>query len=168
LAQCGSEVRISQRVAIRVFCLQLGPRGFKNPLQNVQRIRVEGQPAPNRLSHCTHRGTLSAVRIDDFKYRFTDQPNGWLGSTVKVDWPILVNLRLGPYERTGLPKSDCGSLAFYNWFAYEFWRFVFVQKEIEKAAQSFVEFPPMQRGATFDLEAVKAQIQSAIAARHGQ
>jgi len=22
--------------------------------------------------------------IDDFKYRFTDQPNGWFGATVKV------------------------------------------------------------------------------------
>jgi hypothetical protein len=36
--------------------------------------------------------TLAAVRIDDFKYRFTDQPGGWLGATEKVDWPILVNL----------------------------------------------------------------------------
>ena len=43
---------------------------------------------------------LSAVRIDDFKYRFTDQPNGWFGATVKVDWPILTNLRLDPLERT--------------------------------------------------------------------
>ena len=112
--------------------------------------------------------TLSAVRIDDFKYRFTDQPNGWLGSTVKVDWPILVNLRLDPYERTGLPKTDAGSLAYYNWFAFEFWRFVYAQQKIAEAAQSFVEFPPMQKGASFNLEAVKAQIQAAIAARTGQ
>ena len=113
-------------------------------------------------------GTLSAVRIDDFKYRFTDQPNGWLGPTVKVDWPILVNLRLDPYERTGLPSSDSGSLAFYNWYAYEFWRFALVQQEVAKAAQSLVDFPPMQKGASFNLEAVKAQIQSAIAARTGK
>ena len=46
-------------------------------------------------------GTLSAVRVNDYKYRFTDQPNGWLGATVKVDWPILTNLRLDPLERTG-------------------------------------------------------------------
>jgi hypothetical protein len=43
---------------------------------------------------------LSAVRIDDFIYRFTDQPNGWFGATVKVDWPILTDLRLDPLERT--------------------------------------------------------------------
>lgn len=56
------------------------------------------------------------MRVDDFKYRFTDQPNGWLGATVKVDWPILVNLRLDPYERTGMYNGkDKGSIAYYNW-----------------------------------------------------
>ncbi len=40
-----------------------------------------------------------------YKYRFIDQPSGWLGGTVKVDWPILVNLRLDPFERTGLAGS---------------------------------------------------------------
>ena len=73
------------------------------------------------------------MRIDDYKYRFTDQPNGWLGATEKVDWPILVNLRLDPFERTGMPDGNSGSLAYYNWFVYEFWRFVFVQQEVAKA-----------------------------------
>ena len=52
-----------------------------------------------------------------------------------------------------------GSLAFYNWFAYEFWRFVFVQQEVAKAAQTFLEFPPMQKGASFNLEALKAELE---------
>jgi arylsulfatase A-like enzyme len=103
--------------------------------------------------------TLGATRIDDYKYRFIDQPGGWLGGTVKVDWPILVNLRLDPFERTGLPTASGGSLAYYNWFAYEFWRFVFVNQEIAKYAQTFLEFPPMQKGATFNLEALKAELE---------
>jgi arylsulfatase len=111
--------------------------------------------------------TLSAVRVDDFKYRFTDQPNGWLGATEKVDWPILVNLRLDPYERTGMPNGKNGSLAYYNWFVLEFWRFFFVQQEVAKAAQTLIDFLPMQKGASFNLEAVKAQIQAAIKARTG-
>jgi len=102
--------------------------------------------------------TLGAVRIDDFKYRFIDQPGGWLGGTIKPDWPILVNLRLDPYERMGLPNGAHGSLAFYNWYAYEFWRFVYVQKQIAEGAQSFIEFPPMQAGASFNLEALKAEL----------
>jgi hypothetical protein len=28
---------------------------------------------------------MAAARIGDFKYRFTDQPTGWFGSTEKVD-----------------------------------------------------------------------------------
>ena len=91
-------------------------------------------------------GTLSAVRIDDFKYRFTDQPGGWLGGTVKVDWPILVNLRLDPFERTGMPNGANGSLAYYNWFVYEFWRFVFVQQEVAKLAQTAHRVPADAEG----------------------
>ena len=100
-------------------------------------------------------GTLGAVRIDDFKYRFIDQPNGWFGGTVKPDMPILVNLRLDPFERTGLT----GSVEYFQWFKFEFWRFVFVQQEVAKLAQTAIEFPPMQKGASFNLEAVKEQIQ---------
>jgi arylsulfatase len=102
--------------------------------------------------------TLGAVRIDDYKYRFIDQPGGWFGGTVHTDWPILVNLRLDPFERTGMG----GSMNYYNWFAYEFWRFVFVQQQVAKLAQTAVEFPPMQKGASFNLEAVKAQVDEAV------
>ncbi len=104
--------------------------------------------------------TLSAVRIKDFKYRFTDQPNGWLGATEKVDWPILVNLRLDPFERTGMYNGkDNGSIAYYNWFVYEFWRFVFVKQEVGKMAATFLEYPPMQKGASFNLEGLKAELE---------
>jgi len=85
-----------------------------------------------------------------------------------VDWPFIVNLRLDPFERTGLPDGKTGSLAFYNWFAYEFWRFVFVQDVVGRLAQTAIEFPPMQRGASFNLEAVKARIEAAMANRQGQ
>jgi arylsulfatase len=87
--------------------------------------------------------TLGAVRINDYKYRFIDQPNGWLGGTVKVDMPILVNLKLDPFERTGLT----GSLNYYNWFVYQFWRFVFVQQMVAEYGKTFIEYPPMQKGA---------------------
>ncbi|WP_414471051.1 arylsulfatase [Microvirga sp. M2] len=123
-----------------------------------------GPSKRNEIYYLTE-STLSAVRIGDFKYRFTDQPNGWLGATDKVDWPILVNLRLDPFERTGMPDGKNGSLAYYNWFVTQFWRFVFVQQEVEKAAQSLIEFPPMQKGASFNMEAVKQQIERSVHSR---
>jgi arylsulfatase A-like enzyme len=107
-------------------------------------------------------GTLSAVRFNDYKYRFTDQPNGWLGATEKVDWPILTNLRLDPFERTGMYNGKGGSIAFYDWFNDEFWRFVFVQDVVGKTASTFVEFPPMQKGASFNMESVKQAIQEKL------
>jgi len=149
---------------------QIGDRTYKVHLDGYDQtdlITGKGPSKRHEIFYLTE-STLSAVRIDDFKYRFTDQPNGWLGATQHVDWPILVNLRLDPYERTGMPDGKGGSLAYYNWFAFEFWRFVFVQQEVAKAAQSLVEFPPMQKGASFNLEGVKAQIQAAIAAQTGK
>ena len=125
-------------------------------------ITGKGPSKRNEIYYFTE-GNLSAVRIGDFKYRFTDQPNGWFGATVKVDWPILTNLRLDPYERTGLQQSVFAA----NWWAYEFWRFVFVQDQVGKLAQTAIEYPPMQKGGSFNLEAVKAQIEKAMAAKPG-
>jgi arylsulfatase len=145
---------------------QMGGQTYKVHLDGYDQtalITGKGPSARHEVLYFTE-GTLSAVRIDDYKYRFTDQPGGWLGGTIKVDWPILTNLRLDPFERMNLPNGANGSLAFYNWFAFEFWRFQFVQKEVARVAQTAIEYPPMQKGASFNLEAVKAQIEKAIAA----
>jgi arylsulfatase A-like enzyme len=112
--------------------------------------------------------TLGAVRIDDYKYRFIDQPAGWLGGTVKLDWPNIINLRLDPLERLGMPTPTNGSLSYYDFFVHEFWRFVYVQKEVGTYAQTFIEFPPMQKGASFNMETVKQQIEAAQKKFHSQ
>ncbi|MCX7301090.1 MAG: hypothetical protein NTX73_12095 [Rhodobacterales bacterium] len=146
--------------------VDLGGTTYKNYLDGYNQLDMltnNGASARHEVFYFTE-STLGAVRIDDYKYRFTDQPTGWLGGTVKVDWPILVNLRLDPFERTGLPAGANGSLAFYNWYINEFWRFVFVQQEVAKYAQTFVSFPPMQAGASFNMSAVKEQIEGQIAA----
>jgi arylsulfatase len=136
---------------------QLGDTTYKVHLDGYNQtdlITGKGPSARHEVFYFAE-STLGAVRIDNFKYRFIDQPNGWFGGTVKVDWPILVNLRLDPFERTGLNQS----LFVKDWWAYEFWRFVFVQKEVAKAAQSFLEFPPMQAGASFNMSALKAELE---------
>ena len=55
-----------------------------------------------------------------------------------------------------------------DFFAREFWRFVNVQQEVAKLAQTAIEYPPMQEPASFNLEAVKRQIQQMIKAHEGQ
>ncbi len=150
---------------------QLGDRSYKVYLDGYNQLDLITGKGPSKRKEIFYftEGTLSAVRINDYKYRFTDQPNGWLGATLKVDWPILVNLRLDPFERTGMYNGkDSGSISYYNWFVYQFWRFQFVQQEVGKMAQTAVEFPPMQPGASFNLESVKAQIEKALANKPGQ
>ncbi|MDI1352390.1 MAG: sulfatase-like hydrolase/transferase, partial [bacterium] len=112
-------------------------------------------------------GKLGAVRIDDYKYRFIDQPNGWLGATTDLDMPLITNLRLDPLERAGFTSGANGSFAYMNFFIHEFWRFVFVQQEVEKAALTFIDYPPMQKGASFNMESVKAQVLKAITSQRG-
>ncbi|MEI6270293.1 MAG: arylsulfatase [Methylococcaceae bacterium] len=114
--------------------------------------------------------TLGAVRIDDYKYRFIDQPGGWVGSKVHVDAPVLTNLRLDPFERLDFPENGTlnGSENYFQWFQYEFWRFVFVQQQVGKLAMTALEYPPMQKGASFNLEAVKAKIEEAMKQHAGQ
>jgi arylsulfatase len=150
---------------------QLGDRNYKVHLDGYNQIDLITGKGPSKRNEVFYftESTLSAVRINDYKYRFTDQPNGWLGSTLKVDWPVLVNLRLDPFERTGMFNGkDNGSISYYNWFVYQFWRFQFVQKEVAQMAQTAIEFPPMQKGASFNLDAVKAQIEKAINSRPSQ
>ncbi len=149
----------------------LGGQTFKVHLDGYDQTDLLMGKGPSKRHEVFYftEGTLSAVRLDDYKYRFTDQPNGWLGATLKVDWPILVNLRLDPFERTGMYNGkDGGSIAYYDWFKFEFWRFVYVQQEVAKAAQTFLEYPPMQKGASFNLEALKAEMEKRMAAQHAQ
>jgi arylsulfatase A-like enzyme len=108
--------------------------------------------------------TLAAARIDDIKYTFLDQPQGWFGPKVHLDWPGITNLRLDPFEKMGLQQS----LFAADWWAFEFWRYVFVQQEVAKLAKTALEFPPMQPSASFNLSEVKAKIEKAIANRTGQ
>ena len=58
-------------------------------------------------------------------------------------------------------------MAMENFYGREFWRFVLMQQEVAKLAETAIEYPPMQKGASFNLDAVKKQI-AAASAGHGQ
>jgi arylsulfatase A-like enzyme len=140
----------------------LGDRTYKNHLDGYNQMDAITGKGPSARHEIWYFGesTLGAVRIDDYKYRFIDQPDGWLGAKTHVDVPYLINLRLDPFERTGWPENGTkdGAQAYFEWFKYEFWRFVFVQQEVEKLAKTAIEYPPMQRGASFNLDALKAEL----------
>ncbi len=146
---------------------QLGGKDYKVHLDGYNQLDMitgKGPSARHELFYFTE-SNLAAVRIDDYKYRFIDQPGGWLGDKNHPDVPILSNLRLDPFEKATMPgaNGNVGSYKYFDWFLYEFWRFVFVQREVGKLAMTALEFPPMQKGASFNLDAVKEKIDAAMA-----
>jgi arylsulfatase len=140
----------------------LGDRTYKNHLDGYNQMDLITGKGPTKRHVIFYLGesSVGAVRIDDYKYRFIDQPHGWLGEKTHVDVPYITNLRLDPFERMGWPNNGTkdGAQSYFEWFKYEFWRFVFVQKVMAEALQSFIDYPPMQRGASFNLDAVKAEM----------
>ena len=142
--------------------VKLGDRTYKNHLDGYDQMAAITGKGPSARHEIFYLGesTVGAVRIDDYKYRFIDQPQGWLGDKTKPDVPYITNLRLDPFERTGWPNEGTkeGAQQYFDWFKYQFWRFVFVQKLMAKEIQTFLDYPPMQRGASFNLDAVKAEM----------
>jgi len=146
---------------------QIGDRTYKNHLDGYNQMAAITGKGPSARHEIFYFGesTLGAVRIDDFKYRFINQPEGWVGDKTHVDMPILTNLRLDPFERTGWASDGAakGSMQYWDWFKYEFWRFVFVQQRLAKEIPTFLDYPPMQAGASFNLDALKVELQKKMA-----
>jgi arylsulfatase len=142
--------------------VKLGDRTYKNHLDGYNQMAAITGQGPSARHEIFYLGesTVGAVRIDDYKFRFIDQPGGWLGEKTRPDVPYITNLRLDPFERTGWPNNGAkeGGQQYFDWFKFQFWRFVFVQQLMAKELQTFLDFPPMQRGASFNLDAVKAEM----------
>src|SRR6266480_3738344 len=142
--------------------VKLGDRTYKNHLDGYDQTAMITGKGPSTRHEIFYLGesSVGAIRIDDYKYRFIDQPQGWMGEKTHVDVPYLINLRLDPFERQGWPGNltKDGAQQYFDWFKFQFWRFVFVQQVMGKELQTFLDYPPMQRGASFNLDAVKAEM----------
>ena len=87
--------------------------------------------------------------------------------------PTIVNLRQDPFERTpsirGETLNDLGGGYMNDFYAREFWRFVMVQKYRDGTlAKTAIDYPPMQAPASFNLSAIKTQIEEAIKQHEGE
>ena len=153
--------------------VKLGDRTYKNHLDGYNQLDLLlGKASSARHEFFYFGGPhLGAIRIDNFKYQFYQQPGGWPGAKVTTDMPTMVNIRQDPFERTpsigGQSLNDLGGGYMNDFYAREFWRFVFVQQEVAKLAMTAVDYPPMQDPASFNLDAVKKQIEAAIKNKPG-
>ena len=154
--------------------VKLGDRTYKNHLDGYNQLDLlecRGPSARHELFYFAGPH-LGAIRLDDFKFQFFQQPNGWPGEKVTTDMPAIANIRQDPFERTSTLRGETpltGAFGYGNdFYAREFWRFVEVQQVVAKAAQSAIEYPPMQDPASFNLDAVKREIDAKIKAHEGE
>jgi arylsulfatase A-like enzyme len=154
--------------------VQLGDRTYKNHLDGYNQMDLLLGKGPSARHELLYFGgpKLGAIRIDDFKYQFFQQPYGWPGEKATTDMPTIVNIRQDPFERTpsirGETLNNLGGGYMNDFYAREFWRFVSVQQTVAALAETAIQYPPMQAPASFNLEGIKAQVEEAIRAHAGQ
>ena len=154
--------------------VSLVDRTYKNHLDGYDQMDLLTGNGPSKRHEIWYFGGphLGAVRIDDLKFQFFQQPWGWPGEKVTTDMPTIVNLRQDPFERTpsirGESFNDSGGGYTNDYYAREFWRFVMVQQFVLRLAETAIEYPPMQAPASFNLEAIKTEIQQKIREHEGE
>jgi arylsulfatase len=153
---------------------KLGDRTYKNHLDGYNQLDLLLGKGPSKRKEFFYFGGphLGALRIEDFKFQFYQQPQGWPGAKVTTDMPTMVNIRQDPFERTpsisGQTLNDLGGGYMNDFFAREFWRFVLVQQRVSDLAKTAIDYPPMQDPASFNLDAVKKQIEATLKHQAGQ
>ena len=110
--------------------VQLGDRSYKNHLDGYNQMDLLTGKGPSKRQEIFYFGgaQLGAVRIDNFKFTFYAQPNGWPGEKITTDMPVMVKIGQHPFERTPNIRGESpntGSFGYGNdLYAREFWRFV--------------------------------------------
>jgi len=82
--------------------VKLGDQTYKNHLDGYNQMDLLAGKGPSARHELFYFGgaKLGALRIDDFKYQFYQQPLGWPGPKTTTDMPLIYNIRQDPLERT--------------------------------------------------------------------
>src|SRR4051794_32831334 len=107
-------------------------------------------------------GDLVAMRYDNWKLVFMEQRMAgtvgvWLEPLVVLRAPKLFNLRTDPFER-----ADTTSNTYWDWYIDRIYLMVPAQTIVGDFLQTFLQFPPRQKAATFTIDQVQAKIEAAV------
>jgi len=80
----------------------------------------------------------------------------WQEPLVKLRLPTIFNLRLDPFER-----ADFNSNRYWDWLVDHIFMMYEMQALVAGQIKDFAKFPPRQKPASFNLDAVLAQVQNA-------
>ena len=103
-------------------------------------------------------GDLTALRYDDWKLIFMEQKatgtfRVWMEPFVPLRVPLIFNLRRDPYERASVTSNT-----YYDWLLDRAYLLVPAQTYVGRFLQTFKEFPPRQKAASFSLDQVMEQL----------
>ena len=98
-----------------------------------------------------------AVRVGDYKFNLAvqhaHQMQLWAEPFVKLRLPHIVNLRRDPFER-----ADFNSNTYWDWMVDHVPQMYLMQEVVAEQIEGFAKFPPRQKPASFNLDAVLAQV----------
>ena len=71
--------------------VQLGDRNYKNHLDGYNQMDLITGKGPSKRHEIFYFGgaSLGALRLDDFKFSFYQQPYGWPGEKITTDMPVM-------------------------------------------------------------------------------
>jgi arylsulfatase A-like enzyme len=109
-------------------------------------------------------GDLTAVRFDNWKAIFMEQRSPgtlalWAEPFVTLRLPKLFNLRTDPYER-----ADTTSNTYWDWFLDHDYIALAARSVVGEFLQTFEEFPPRQRAASFTIDQAIEKLEAALSA----
>jgi len=111
----------------------------------------------NAIIYFSDDGEVIAVRVGDYKFNLAvqraDTMRQWAEPFVKLRLPYIVNLRRDPFER-----AEINSNTYLDWMVDHVPQLYQMQALIASQIAGFVKFPPRQKPASFNLDAVLAQV----------
>jgi arylsulfatase A-like enzyme len=117
----------------------------------------------NSFFYFSDDGDIMAVRAGDWKLIFAEQRAttmaAWAEPFVKLRVPHIFSLRRDPFER-----ASFNSNTYWDWIVDHVPQLYLVQGLVQDQIAEFVKYPPRQKPASFNLDAVLAQLGPAIAA----
>jgi arylsulfatase A-like enzyme len=115
------------------------------------------QSPRNALVYFSDDGDIIAVRVGDYKFHLAEQRANtmrqWAEPFVKLRVPYIMHLRRDPFER-----AEFNSNTYLDWFVDHVPQMYLMQAVIAEQIADFAKFPPRQRPASFNLDAVLAHV----------
>jgi arylsulfatase A-like enzyme len=144
---------------------QVGERTYKVHLDGYNLLpffKGEVQEAPRKeFLYWNDDGKLVALRYDQWKLVFAEQRAAsfdvWQEPFVDLRVPKLFSLRADPFER-----ADHEGIDYDRWRVERIFLLVPAQAFVANWLESFKEFPPRQKPASFSIDQVMARLQEGV------